>query len=128
MTSLSQALPLGGLLLPHSAFQEHAAHPLEWSRELSSKGSLDTCISKGHSTFSYAAFTAHMGEGIDEIASGLCLEALQGYGTAGRIPYQALSLVTPVRRNLGGGVEGKPVDTGAARTREPGCLVRIAKA
>ena len=61
--------PRVAVLLPHSAFQEHAAHPLEWSRELSSKGSLDTCISKGHSTFSYAAFTAHVGERVDEIAA-----------------------------------------------------------
>jgi hypothetical protein len=83
VTSLSQALPLGGLLLPHSAFQEHAAHPLEWSRELSSKGSLDTCISKGHSTFSYAAFTAHMGERVDEIAVGVLCQALQGHCAAG---------------------------------------------
>jgi len=27
------------LLLPHDAFQEHAAHPAEWSAALSSKGS-----------------------------------------------------------------------------------------
>jgi hypothetical protein len=85
VTSLSQALPLGGLLLPHSAFQEHAAHPLEWSRELSSKGSVDTCISQGHSTFSYATFTAHMGEGIEEIAVGVLGQALQRHRTAGGI-------------------------------------------
>src|SRR2546425_7616237 len=29
---------------PHSAFQEHAAHPIEWSMELSSKGSSGTCM------------------------------------------------------------------------------------
>jgi hypothetical protein len=128
VTSLSQALPLGGLLLPHSAFQEHAAHPLEWSRELSSKGSLDTCISKGHSTFSYAAFTAHVGERVDQIAVGVFLEALQGHGATGRIADELFQLIPPMRRNRRVGVEGKPVDTGAVRTREPGRLALRAKA
>ena len=59
MSFLSQALPLGYLPSPHSAFQEHAAHLLEWSRRLSSKGSKGTCIPWGVSTFLYAAFTAH---------------------------------------------------------------------
>ena len=31
---------------PHGAFQEHAAHTLEWSKVLRSKGSLGTCIPK----------------------------------------------------------------------------------
>src|SRR6266446_5795055 len=44
MASLSQALLLGYLPSPHSAFQEHAAHPIEWSMALSSKGSSGTCI------------------------------------------------------------------------------------
>src|SRR5438874_13809712 len=47
MAFLSQAPPLGGLLPPHGAFQEHAAHPPRWPGELSSKGSSDTCISDG---------------------------------------------------------------------------------
>ena len=38
--------PLGSLSLPHGAFQEHAAHTIEWSMMLSSKGSSDTCISE----------------------------------------------------------------------------------
>ena len=59
MSFLSQAPPLGGLLPPHGAFQEHAAHTLEWSRVLSSKGSLGTCIPRGLLTFLHAAFTAH---------------------------------------------------------------------
>src|SRR5215471_15932656 len=59
MASLSQALPLGSLLLPHNAFQEHAAHPPEWSAELSSKGSERTCIRSGLPTFLHCAFTAH---------------------------------------------------------------------
>ena len=29
---------------PHRAFQEHAAHPIEWSMKLSSKSSSGTCI------------------------------------------------------------------------------------
>ena len=59
MASLSQALHLGSLLLPHNAFQEHAAHPAEWSAELNSKGSERTCIRSGLATFLHYAFTAH---------------------------------------------------------------------
>jgi hypothetical protein len=59
LASLSQALLLGYLLSPHSAFQEHAAHVVEWSTTLSSKGSWDTCISQGVTTFLLRAFTAH---------------------------------------------------------------------
>src|SRR5947208_608364 len=44
MSSLSQALRLGDMPSPHSAFQEHAAHSIEWSMALSSKGSSGTCI------------------------------------------------------------------------------------
>src|SRR5467141_1519960 len=59
MAFLSQASHLGSLLLPHDAFQEHAAHPPEWSAELSSKGSERTCIRSGLTTFLHCAFTAH---------------------------------------------------------------------
>mgnify|MGYP001596864213 CR=1 FL=1 len=61
MSFLSQAPPLGGLLPPHGAFQEHAAHIMEWSMMLSSKGSLGTCIPRGLLTFLHTAFTAHYG-------------------------------------------------------------------
>jgi hypothetical protein len=59
MAFLSQASPLGSLLLPHDAFQEHAAHLAEWSTKLSSKGSERTCIRSGLTTFLHDAFTAH---------------------------------------------------------------------
>ena len=59
MASLSQALLLGYLLSPHSAFQEHAAHVVEWSTTLNSKGSWGTCILQGVTTFLLRAFTAH---------------------------------------------------------------------
>src|ERR1700704_5310553 len=59
MAFLSQASHLGSLLLPHNAFQEHAAHPAEWSAALSSKGSERTCIRSGLATFLHDAFTAH---------------------------------------------------------------------
>src|SRR5712691_10004468 len=59
MACLSQASPLGSVLLPHDAFQEHAAHPPEWSAELRSKGSERTCIRSGLATFLHCAFTAH---------------------------------------------------------------------
>jgi hypothetical protein len=59
MAFLSQASHLGSLLLPHDAFQEHAAHRAEWSAKLSSKGSERTCIRSGLATFLHYAFTAH---------------------------------------------------------------------
>src|SRR5438046_5857702 len=59
MAFLSQASHLGSLLLPHDAFQEHAAHVVEWSTTLSSKGSESTCILSGLTTFLHYAFTAH---------------------------------------------------------------------
>src|SRR4029453_18997656 len=59
MAFLSQASHLGSLLLPHDAFQEHAAHVVEWSTTLSSKGSESTCILSGIATFLHYAFTAH---------------------------------------------------------------------
>src|SRR5215472_1642220 len=47
MAFLRQAPPLGGLLPPHGAFQEHAAHTARWPAVLSSKGSSGTCIPDG---------------------------------------------------------------------------------
>ena len=59
MAFLSQEAHLGSLLLPHAAFQEYAAHPVEWSTALNSKGSERTCIRSGLATFLHCAFTAH---------------------------------------------------------------------
>jgi hypothetical protein len=59
MAFLSQASHLGSLLLPHDAFQEHAAHRAEWPAKLNSKGSERTCIRSGLATFLHDAFTAH---------------------------------------------------------------------
>src|SRR6266704_738010 len=47
MALLSQALHLGYLLSPHSAFQGHAAHTARWPAMLSPNGSSDTCIANG---------------------------------------------------------------------------------
>src|SRR5262249_20958088 len=69
-----------------------------------------------------------MGERVDQIAVGVCLEALQGHGATGRIADELFQLIPPMRRNRRVGVEGKPVDTGAVRTREPGRLTLRAKA
>ena len=41
MSFLSQARPLGSLSPPHSAFQGHAAHVIEWPITLRPKGSLE---------------------------------------------------------------------------------------
>jgi len=59
MAFFSQASHLEGLLPSHGTFQRHAAHTMKWFIVLSLKGSLDTCISRGISTFLHAAFTAH---------------------------------------------------------------------
>src|SRR5207245_7329201 len=69
MAFLSQASHLGSLLLPHDAFQEHAAHLAEWSAKLNSKGSESTCIRSGLTTFLPCAFTAHSDLVVDRWAS-----------------------------------------------------------
>jgi hypothetical protein len=80
MAFLSQALHLGSLLLPHNAFQEHAAHPAEWSAALSSKGSESTCILSGLATFLHYAFTAHsdlvVDHGTSDVESSSTLDFL----------------------------------------------------
>src|SRR5712692_11265458 len=55
MSFLSHAPPLGGLSPHHGAFQEYAAHTLDLSKVLSSKGSMGTCIPKGVTTFVHTA-------------------------------------------------------------------------
>jgi hypothetical protein len=55
-----------------------------------------------------------LGKGIHEVPVGILCKTLKRHGAFCRIPNQALQLVTPMRRNLGVGVQGKPVDTGAA--------------
>jgi len=55
----SPASHLGSWLLPHDAFQEHAAHPVEWATKLNSKGSERTCRRSGLATFLPCACTAH---------------------------------------------------------------------
>src|SRR5215471_18786834 len=47
MASNSQAMRLGYLLSPHSAFQGHAAHTARWPAMLSPNGSSGTCIPDG---------------------------------------------------------------------------------
>src|SRR6266446_298726 len=71
MAFLSQASPLGSLLLPHAAFQEHAAHLAEWSAKLSSKGSERTCIRSGLTTFLPCTFTAHSDLVVDHWTSAV---------------------------------------------------------
>src|SRR5262249_45154353 len=67
-------------------------------------------------------------EGVEEIAIGLYLEALQRHRAAGRIPYQALQLVTPVGWNVGVGVQRKPLDAGTVGTSQRRHLTLGAKA
>src|SRR2546427_7837036 len=71
MAFLSQASPLGSVLLPHDAFQEHAAHLAEWSATLRSKGSERTCLRSGLPTFLHCACTAHPNYVVDRcVADG----------------------------------------------------------
>src|SRR5262245_8224221 len=69
-----------------------------------------------------------MGEGVHEIAVGVLFQTFQGHGTAGRLPYQALQLVTPVGWDVGVGVQRKPLEAGTVGTCQRGPLVRAAKA
>jgi hypothetical protein len=55
---------------------------------------------------------------IKEVAVGIFLEALQRHSTAGRIAYEALSLIPPVRGDLGVGMPGKALHAGTAGTNE----------
>src|SRR5262245_28852004 len=59
-----------------------------------------------------------MGEGIDEIAVSVFLEALQGHGPAGRIADEAFQLIAALGWNLRVGMQGKALDAGTARTGE----------
>ena len=70
--------PLEGLSPSHGAFQEHAAHLVEWSTTLSSKGSAGTCIPEGVATFFHAAFTAHSGSDAGAEAVGGQLQGIVG--------------------------------------------------
>ena len=67
---LSQALRIGGLLPPHSAFRV-CCSPHGWPMRLSPNGSRGTCIPKGLSTFLHAAFTAHQSRATAN-ANSLC--------------------------------------------------------
>jgi hypothetical protein len=55
MASLSQALRLEDLPSSHSAFQDHAAHIIEWPIMLRPKDSEGTCLPSGVPTFLQAA-------------------------------------------------------------------------
>jgi hypothetical protein len=68
-----------------------------------------------------------MGEGIEEIAVGVFLEALQGHGTPGGRADELFQLIAAMGRDLRVGVEGKAVDAGATRPREPGRLTLVTK-
>jgi hypothetical protein len=57
----------------------------------------------------------------------LC-EALQRHRAAGGLADQAFQLIAPVRRDLGVGMQGKPLHAGTAGTRERGRLALAAKA
>jgi hypothetical protein len=100
MAFLSQASHLGSLLLPHDAFQEHAAHVVEWSTTLSSKGSERTCIRSGLATFLHDAFTAHSDLVVDrwtsEMKSSSSLDFLVLYSvwtTFGRLMSDKITSV-----------------------------------
>jgi hypothetical protein len=45
-------------------------------------------------------------------------QPLKRYSTSGCVAHQTLSLITPMRRNISVGVQGKVVDTDTPRSRE----------
>jgi hypothetical protein len=61
-------------------------------------------------------------ERVNEISVGIFLKTLKRHSTSCRVPNQALSLVTPMRRHMGVGVERKPAQTGTAGSRPCGAF------
>ena len=61
-------------------------------------------------------------------AVGVLRQPLQRHGASSGRADHALSLITPMRRNLGVRVQGKAVDTGTPRTREGRAFSCLAKA
>src|SRR5215831_13220734 len=80
MASLSQAPRLGYLPSPHVAFQEHAAHMARWPTMLNSKGSWNTCILQGLTTFLPCAFTTHRQPAIEGAHAAALHRIEQGEG------------------------------------------------
>ena len=66
-----------------------------------------------------------LGKGIDEITIGIFFKTLQRHGASRRVPNQAFQLVTPMRWDLGVGVQRKPVDAGTAGACECGVFTFI---
>ena len=63
------------------------------------------------------AVRPRFGARVHEVSMGIFRQTLQCHGASCCILNQALQLVAPMGWHLGVGVQGKPVDTGAARTR-----------
>jgi hypothetical protein len=59
---------------------------------------------------------------------GVLRQPLKRYSTSGCVAQQTLQLITPMRRNIGIGMQGKAVHTGTARSRECRPFSFIAKA
>jgi hypothetical protein len=59
---------------------------------------------------------------------GIFRKTLKRHSASRRIPQQAFQLVTPMRWDLGVGMERKPVDTGTAGARQCGVFLFIPKA
>ena len=58
---------------------------------------------------------------------GIFLKTFKRHSASACIPKQAFQLITPMRWNLGVGVEGKTVDTGTAGTRQFGVFTFLTK-
>ncbi len=74
------------------------------------------------------AVRPRLGERGDEVPTGIFVETIERYGASYSVPNQALQLVTPVRWDVGVGVQRKPMDTGTAGTCECGAFPCIPKA
>ena len=73
-------------------------------------------------------FVAHAGEGVQEVAVGIDLEALKGHRATGRIAEQPFQLVPTMRRHQRIGMQGKAMNAGTARAGQGRALAFVAKA
>ena len=73
------------------------------------------------------AVRPRFGERVHAVSMGIFRKTLKCHGASCCIPHQALQLVTPRGWHLWVSVQGKPADTGAARTRECGTFPFITK-
>jgi len=66
------------------------------------------------------AVSPRLREGVDEVPTGIFLQALKRHRTPGRVADEALKLISPMCWDLGVGMQRKPVDTDTAARQTSG--------